>query len=335
MSPTSPKHQANNQTRPSAYRADSPPPPRSAAPTFATPTPTLAPAAPRPEDTAPGWRWITTAAFLQDLLAFTDLLPHHYTAIVGTPRSGMIAAAFIATRRNLPLLTFTPDGVALAPSSRRRIHTYLPGGPYLLVDDDLWSGQTLAEHAAQIDQPHDTATVYTFAHTAKPPTHTYRTIAGPWLTEWKAFNYSPWLNAEFDTDFDGILSFDCPIPDDDDGPRYAHFLKHARPNFFFRPHTIPAIITARLEKYRPETLAWLKQTGQRVEQLIMGPWPRHTDRHPEALYEFKAHHVNKSPRRFFIESQPHEAQALAARCPKMIICPAAGKIYNGENYTAP
>ncbi|MFX8227120.1 hypothetical protein ABTL27_19780, partial [Acinetobacter baumannii] len=58
-------------------------------------------------------------------------------------------------------------------------------------------------------------------------------------------------------DFDGVLCRDNTKAENDDGPLYARFLRDAEP-VFVPQRPIGHIVTGRLEKYRPETLDWLR-----------------------------------------------------------------------------
>ena len=69
-------------------------------------------------------------------------------------------------------------------------------------------------------------------------------------------------------DLDGILCGDCPAEDDDDGPRYRRFLETATPQVVPRGR-LRSIVTARLERYRPETEAWLARNGITCDRLVM------------------------------------------------------------------
>ncbi len=58
-------------------------------------------------------------------------------------------------------------------------------------------------------------------------------------------------------DFDGILCQDCQPWQDDDGDNYVQWMKTATPLYVPRRTEVPLIVTARLNKYRAITQAWL------------------------------------------------------------------------------
>lgn len=59
-------------------------------------------------------------------------------------------------------------------------------------------------------------------------------------------------------DIDGVLCADPTPEENDDGEKYRHFLLNTPP-LFIPKVTIGTLVTSRLEKYRPETEAWLQK----------------------------------------------------------------------------
>ena len=65
------------------------------------------------------------------------------------------------------------------------------------------------------------------------------------------------------------LSCVDPTPEEnDDGPRYREFLLNAQPLFIPRTE-VGTLFTSRLEKYRPEIMAWLKKNHVKYDKLVM------------------------------------------------------------------
>src|SRR5690606_15176720 len=114
------------------------------------------------------------------------------------------------------------------------------------------------------------AAVYVNPFARVKPDVWVRDLPWPHLLEWNLFNSV--LSPSMAVDFDGILCHDCPPQDDDDGPRYARFLREVQPLYVMRKTVVQLIVTARLEKYRPQTLDWLARHGIAVKTLVMGPW---------------------------------------------------------------
>ena len=126
-------------------------------------------------------------------------------------------------------------------------------------------------------------------------------------------------------DFDGILCEDCSAEDDDDGSRYVRFLETAKPKYLVRSCEIPLIVTARLEKYRALTEAWLRRWGVRCRELVMGPWAERSRAYD--IGQFKGQVYRDSAATIFVESCPAQARTIAEVSGKRVICPATGEIH--------
>ena len=147
-----------------------------------------------------------------------------------------------------------------------------------------------------------------------------------WL-EWCFCNCDHVLATAFD--FDGILCRDCPPADDDDGPRYRAFLRDAVPYLLPRRKPVPLIVTARHERYRTETAAWLARHGVQAAEIVF----RDFDYVPrrgfvEQVAEFKARVFRERPQlKYFLESDPPQAERIAQLSGKASLCPAAGRMF--------
>jgi hypothetical protein len=96
-----------------------------------------------------------------------------------------------------------------------------------------------------------------------------------------------------------------------------------------RRYPIRSIVTARLEKYRPETLAWLDRWSLQCDELVMGPWSTIDER--RRLYtaaQFKGRVYQDSDCQVFVESCPKQAEAIATATGKRVICPATSQVWN-------
>lgn len=88
----------------------------------------------------------------------------------------------------------------------------------------------------------------------------------PRLFQWNYLNHAVAGRACFD--IDGVLCFDPSEEQNDDGPKYVDFLLHARP-LYIPGYKIAALVTSRLEKYRPQTEQWLRENGVQYDKLYM------------------------------------------------------------------
>jgi orotate phosphoribosyltransferase len=206
-----------------------------------------------------------------------------------------------------------------------------------VLDDTVMTGNSLSAVGPIVRQAFPEASLLLAAVYVNPlarqkPDLWAQDLPWPHLLEWNLFNSV--LSPHCAVDFDGILCHDCPPEDDDDGPRYQAFLESARPRYYIRRTAIPLIVTARLEKYRAQTLAWLARHGMQVEQLVMGPWRDNAERAGADIAAFKAQHFRAFLQRrhrirppLFIESDPRQARRIAELSKGIVVCPAAGRCF--------
>jgi hypoxanthine phosphoribosyltransferase len=281
------------------------------------------------------WRWISTEQLTNDAKLLAQSLPWPIRGIVGLPRGGVMVGAMVASYLNVPLYVIAHDGqLQPARSSGRRLNEdQFQSGPLVLIDDDTFSGLTIQRVIPHLPSGTLTAAVYCWSGGYQPD-YAVRRFPCTWLAEWRAFS-SEWTVRRMAFDFDGILCHDCPADADDDGPRYLNFLRTARPLWLPRPHQVPLIATARRDAYRSETVTWLQRYGVSVKQLEMGDWPDLSQRSLAKVVALKADAFARSDCTWFAESDPCQAELIAARVPRPVICPAAGRVFNEDRLTEP
>jgi len=282
--------------------------------------------------------WISTAQLTADAVSLVAQLPPRLAGVVGIPRSGILPASALATHLHLPLLELTEKGVRpLGHGIRgKRGFAAAPDAPYLVVDDSVYNGaamqsakQVLRDHAAFF------AAVYVTPWMTELVDFFARAIS-PHLFEWNLVNagiwagntYDPIFGGGFATDLDGILCRDPTVPDADDGPlleRYRQWLSEAAPRLLPRRVTTKLIVTARLERWRPETEAWLRKWGVQWERLIMHPAAKASQRGDIAAW--KAQHYGASRCSFFCESSPEQAAEIFRLTGKPVVCPAVSRVW--------
>jgi uncharacterized HAD superfamily protein/adenine/guanine phosphoribosyltransferase-like PRPP-binding protein len=280
-------------------------------------------------------RWIRTVdrtAAVEKLIA---AIPADVTAVAGVPRSGMAAAGQIAEALHIKMCAVHDDtGLIELPSGLRFDGQEPDDGTLLVVDDTVASGLSMCSLRPQLRELSQRRRILTAVVYASPEAaHTVDLYAEllplPHFLEWNFFNSIHTQSAAFD--FDGILCEDCPVEDDDDGPRYARFLDSVRPKYLVRSCEIPLIVTARLEKYREPTEAWLRRYGVRCRQLVMGPWATKDERtrsYDAGAYKGQAYRDSEAT--IFVESCPIQARAIAEASGKRVICPATAEVFEGE-----
>jgi hypoxanthine phosphoribosyltransferase/uncharacterized HAD superfamily protein len=293
-------------------------------------------------DTGP-WRrhinptWVSTIQCMRDIQTLLCHLPPDITAVAGVARSGLAPAAHIAMALHLPLYAIDEHRGLIDPGHGFRLNTNTKQkcnnlGPLLVVDDTVCTGRSLQQTLRTIKplrhtRPVITAGIYVTPERRDLVDYAAVELPKPHYLEWNFFNSHYASKAAFD--FDGILCHDCPASDDDDDHRYCQFLKTVRPLHLVRRWPIPLIVTARLERYRPETEAWLTRWGMSCRKLVMGPWPNVAERrtHYDAG-QYKGKAYADSCCNIFVESCPQQAEAIAKATDKRVICPATSQVWN-------
>lgn len=260
-------------------------------------------------------------------------LPHvpEVSAVAGVPRSGVIIASMIAQLRNIPMVTIESlmgNSPSYRPSCSRTLYT--PSGPILIVDDTCNRGRT-KKHVKPLVQ-HDNVlwgAVYASDSAIK---NGIVDIAGYRIaTPYHAFEWNllrDGVTPHILTDMDGVLCPDWhrPIDYGEHLEEYENWLVNVSP---MRLPTQPVrgIVTARLEKYRPQTVDWLRRHGVRYEYLIMhegdDPQKRNSVKHKVKAYRNHAHHSC-----VFIESCPKQSRVIAEQTGWAVLCFQTHELHN-------
>ena len=276
--------------------------------------------------------YISWMQFNQDILDFSDSIKGKgYDAVIGVPRSGMVVASQMSIRLGVPLYSLGEYGpVYLGGGLRvRRRGEAVDPKKALLVEDSTASGHSFLEAEKWMGEGMDDWSVHKAAIYAVPGqlselSEYHRELDLPHWFEWNLL-WNKWIMDEWKigVDFDGILCPDFTPEQDDDGWRYLDAMKKARCLVPAGTH-IYAIITARLEKYRPWTEDWLRKHDITYDHLIMGPWIDSDDRRKFCLGSYKAEHCQKLEVGMFVESCPHQSHIIKSKRHQPVLCPALG-----------
>jgi adenine/guanine phosphoribosyltransferase-like PRPP-binding protein len=286
-------------------------------------------------------RFVSAARMQYDIKTLIGKIPSDVTAIAGVARSGLSAATMISMYTHLPMFTIrqnahdvqqTGNGWRLGGMK----HISPKSEKVLIIDDTVMTGNSLKAIEPLVKQEFGDylfGAIYVNPLALKKPHIHAVDLPWPHLLEWNLFNSV--LSPNMATDFDGILCQDCPHGSDDDGPRYLEFIRNAKPLYLSRKTNIPLIVTARIEKYRAETMKWLNRWGIGVNKLIMHPAKTLAERQRDNIVAFKARHFHQwatkhrpiPPPLAFIESEDWQAQGIHNQTGRMTICPATEKVY--------
>jgi hypothetical protein len=291
--------------------------------------------------------WIPTTQLVEDTARLCSHLPGDIDAVLGIARSGLLPATQVAVMSHRPLHsvgTFETDPTKIlhCGGGWRMLGT-LPHTPLaaprklVIVDDTAWHGIAMDRVKRLVARKWPSTEILTAVIYAHPQTlHLLDFVAcsydGPHYLEWNLFNTShmdPAVGGGLVSDLDGILCPDVASEDDDDGPRYLAAIHNALPVQRPNRRPIPVIVTARLEKYRAETEAWLRRVGIRWQRLIMGPWKTLQERSrgwPENVVRLKSEAYLASGFKLFVESEPALARRIGQRTGKPVLCPTLGRV---------
>ena len=275
------------------------------------------------------------------LVAGIHRVPRDVDLIVAVPRSGVIPASMLALHLNLPvtdLKGFLENrvwGTGSTRGCRYQVERVSDCRHALIVDDSVYSGDTLARTREQVEAARLPLKV---SYAAAYVTKASRSKVDLWFEQLeypRVFQWNLMHHHALDTacvDIDGVLCHDPGSDENDDGQNYLRFLQNARPL-----HTptwrIRHLVTSRLEKYRSHTEAWLNAQGIKFERLSMLNLPdAETRRRLGAHATFKAKvYTADEESRIFIESERQQAVDIARLSGKPVICMADHVLYQPDS----
>lgn len=266
--------------------------------------------------------YVTSEQLVADTLACVSRLPR-IAAVYGIARSGMIPASLIACQLGAPLFSVDQQTGKIKECGHGwRLRDVQPDaeGATLLVDDSIYHGTAIArarESLKAIDcrplvlapyvSPQGSRLADVFARVMQ--THVF---------DWN-IGTAPY-NDGAAWDIDGLICPDFTAEQDDDGERYLEQLTKM-PLTVWRPRRPVDLVSARLERYRGPTLAWLKRHGIAFRRLVLGPWKSKAEREADDVAAWKARELKRLGSHILFESCPsiarrvHEELGINTACP--------------------
>lgn len=244
--------------------------------------------------------------------------------VVGIPRSGMLPANLIALYLNVPYTdidSFVENRIYGAGDRQKYIKA--KSNNVLVIDDSISAGIALNKAKNKLKNVKNYNLIYGAVYARSSSKHLVNfyceVIDGDRIWEWNLFHNQLILGKSC-LDIDGVLCRDPTPEENDDGEKYHKFLISAEPKFI-PTVKIKTLITCRLEKYRPETMFWLKQHNIQYENLIMLNLPNAEERRKWNKYgEYKGYEYKKPGYIFFIESSLNEAKRIKETSGKSVFC---------------
>ena len=265
-------------------------------------------------------RLLTTADLVNDTLSMIKQMPP-LRAVVGIARSGILPASVLATHLGTALYSLdNRTGEVIELGRGRRFEGEKPDGKVLLVDDTIFSGYALAQACPAVHKHFGEAplTACTYAKSMSAyKVDFYAKVSERHWFQWNLFNHP--LLSHWAFDLDGVFCRDFAPHEDDDGAIYREVMQ-ILPGTHNRPRKPCTIITARLEKYRGLTEAWLAKQGIPVERLVMGPWETKREREQSDVWYWKSSMIRHLKKRCFVESSRYGAQKIHELTNLPVIC---------------
>ncbi len=276
----------------------------------------------------PRVEWVSTARLVRDAAMLAGKLSPDCAGVVGVPRSGMIPASVIAAHLHLPLYSLDGRswGTQLGGGSRG---SRGGSGPLVVVDDTVFGGAAMRRARRRLDAAgvkHLAAAVYVHPERAGAVDLYHALTPEPHVLEWNVLN-SAALTGTLACDFDGVLCQD-PVGVRDDTPEYRDWLLNAPPLLPARKLPVPLVVTGRVERYRPETEAWLARWGVHVKRLSMHPALTSAERDRLGdVAALKAREYAASRCTLFLESDPRQAEQIHRLSGKPAVCVSTGQVW--------
>lgn len=265
-------------------------------------------------------------------------VPRDVDLIVGVPRSGVLAANLLALHLNLPLTDVSGyvAGRLMGKGMHRaeiiqHAESVSECRRVLVIDDSILTGSEMRRVRKVIDsaglmKKTIFGAVFYVADRVGDIDLGFELCSAPREFEWNLMHGQSLSNCF--VDIDGVLCVDPTDEENDDGARYIEFIRTARP--YLKPSArIGTLITARLEKYRGHTMAWLAEQNIEYDNLIMMGYATMQERQAAQQYaQFKATAFARSDAVLFIESEDALAADIARISGKPAVCVETHEIYD-------
>lgn len=269
-----------------------------------------------------------------------ERLPNDWDLIVGIPRSGMLPASLMALYLNVQFVDLTGylEGRILNSGRRGREQKSNGARKVLVIDDSVNTGGQISQARARLAESGITddisfAAVFVTPGAEQHVDYWCEQIESPRLFEWNIMHHSLLLSSCLD--IDGVLCRDPNELENDDGDAYTAFLDQAEPKFL---PSVPIgwLVTSRLEKYRPQTEAWMARYGINYRELIMMQAKSKDERIASGGHgEHKAKAYVQTGADLFIESSVIQAVEIVALSGKPVYCTETLEMVYPQTGTGP
>lgn len=241
----------------------------------------------------------------------------------------MIPATQIAMRFNLPftdLHSFLNNNGRFYPSREGQQYSDRTNAKgILLVDDSVWSGNSIktAIQEIAIHPLLNALPLQVFAIYGNPNSNEVLSqlmLGSPRIFEWN-WTRNAYLQ-ETMLDLDGIFCDDPNPARTRERDYYDEWVSNPVPKHL-TTQRVRAIISARLEEYRPQTESWLARYKIEYQELQLLDCTEEERHYGNLHAEHKVKWFSNSNSSLFIESDLTQAQYINRRVGKAVFCPAS------------
>lgn len=251
-----------------------------------------------------------------------------YDVVVGIPRSGMLIALIIGLELNKLTIQFQDlldkNFKNIYSSRMNNLEKINNKIKILVCDDSINTGNTIKKIKNQI-QIYGLNNEYEINYFSAYATEQSKNnidfylekIEQPRIFEWNIFHHD--YGKYFLWDFDGVFCNDPSEFENDDGERYLNFIKSATPKII-PTKPIGMIVSARLEKYRAQSIDWLNKYKINFSSLFLLNSTAELRKKNSLHKIFKAEVYSRTNSLLFIESDIQQANWIFEKTRKPVYC---------------
>jgi hypoxanthine phosphoribosyltransferase len=244
---------------------------------------------------------------------WAEHLPKDFDCIIGIPRNGLMIASVLASKMGKPLST-TDDfarGIVWYSKDVEKPTNYQK---VLLVEDAVNEGRSMQRDYDSLrklcpDLIIKRASLFAKGNSTSWLDYYYLSQSlGP--MEWNLLTSMSAIYGKVAVEMDGVLCQDCFINDTQEPEKYVTWLSSVEP-LLLPAYPIEAIITSRIERYRPATELWLKLHNVKYNKLIMFNAEQPEEKTFKNVAHFKANNAINVGAKWFWESSFSIAKEIA------------------------
>lgn len=280
---------------------------------------------------------------INDLTAIIDKNLHLFhelkiTAVVGIPRSGMLAGSILALKLNVPLFSLN-DWLMKKDSENgttRKIRKVNIEPHYLIIDDSINSGKSFLKALSKINENSmtnfSTCAVYSSSKKNASIDYVLEVVPLPRFFEWNMFHSGLVQRTMYD--IDGVLCLDPSQEQQSSPDLYNKFLLNAHPNILYTGEAY-GITTSRLLADKESTEIWLSRYNLKYKNITFSKYETVNDRKLANDHGVQKGLIYRnSSAELFVESEKKQAIDIVKTSGKFVFCTEDKVLYGPNNIGA-